>query len=49
MDTCVHGDAWFRINVLEEAREQAVCFDCVTEEIQELPLGWHIEVERIGE
>ena len=49
METCVHGDAWFVVKILEEAREQQCCFDCATEEIQELPLGWHLDITRVGE
>lgn len=49
METCPHGDAWFVVNVLEEARERLCCFDCVTEEVQELLVGWHLEVDRVGE
>ena len=47
MENCGHRGAWFHIDIREDATERLCCFDCVTEEIDALPLGWAMDVERV--
>jgi hypothetical protein len=47
-EECGHPDAWFRVTVRGQGDERIICFTCVQEQIQELPLGWSATVERVG-